>query len=110
MSSRQSAGHPAFRLLQRGGDPHLTVRQARAEGFEVDTEGESARTLLHPPTNTLLLERGGIVQTVKNAAFESWYAAHASRCSGCDLHYDPFDGLECPYCGHDNDPTTGVTE
>jgi hypothetical protein len=110
MSSHQSAGNPAFRLLQRGGEPSLTLPRARAEDFEVEAEDESARTLFHPPTNPLSLERGGTVWTVKNAAYESWYTAHVSRCGDCDLHYNPFDGLQYPYCGHDNYPTTEVTK
>jgi hypothetical protein len=98
------SAHAELRWLQRGGISDRSVKEAWAEGFNVGVSTHRGKARLHPPTNTLLLERQGKLITVLHAGFTEFTADHLIRCTRCDLRFQPSaDDRQCPWCEYPNE-------
>lgn len=104
--------HARWRWLQRIGEPEeeadRAIQAAWAAsvpiGFRPPGEG---KVRLHPPTEALLVYRGGSGQPVLVTVLDAVLADlnddlnddHLQRCPGCDQRIDPAMGRrDCPWC------------
>jgi len=102
MGSTSSApgisNHARFRWLQRG-TPALRVREVWEQGIHVGVDSHHGTARLHPPTQTLLLERDNEIVTVFRSDYAEYTADHLLECDQCGSHYElSAEDRTCPWC------------
>jgi len=91
--------HAKLRLLERAGYTQLTLTEAWLEGYYVGFDDRNGKARLHPPTDTILIEKSGVITTVFKAAYIAYNADHLLECDACELKYEPeTDDQRCPWC------------
>lgn len=106
-SAARISDHAKLRWQQRGEIVECTVYEAWSEGYYVGVPTHSGKVKLHPPTNTLILERDGELVTVLNANYTSFRADHLIECGRCSLQFQPSaDDRQCPWCDYPNKKVT----
>ena len=91
--------HAKLRWQQRAGGTKLTVTEAWLEGYYVGYDDGNGKARLHPPTDTILIEKPWGITTVLNAANIVYNADHLLECDACELEYEPETvDQRCPWC------------
>lgn len=95
-----------LRWTQRAGGFEVSVRTAWRDGFHVGLPSHRGTARLHPPSETLLLERDDELVTVLDATHTSYRDDHLVECGQCGLAFQPSrDDRSCPWCPRADDQT-----
>lgn len=106
-TTARTSSHAKLRWQQRAETSELSIREAWSEGYYVGLSTHRGKARLHPPTNTLILERDGELITVLRAAYTPYQADHLITCERCSLQFQPSaDDRQCPWCHYSNEKST----
>jgi len=80
------------------------VREGWEQGVHVGLSTHTGTARLHPPSQTLLLERDNEIVTVIRSGYTEYTADHLYECDYCGFQFQPStDDRTCPWCSYDNE-------
>ena len=96
--------HAQLRWQQRSGNVDKLATVAWREGVNVGVASHQGTARLHPPSDTLLLARDGVLVTVFSAEYTKYRAEHLIACDHCKLEFRPSkQSRHCPWCEQETD-------